>query len=103
MIPLMATIRTAGHGRGAVVVFAFGVVYYGLLLRWLSLFGWIAEWPLVLAQAGYAALFGALAPAVIDRERPLRSAMAVAALWTAVDWARASWPLGGFTWGGLAY
>src|SRR5205807_1407412 len=56
-----------------------------------------------LAQTGYAAMFGLLFPLLWRDRRPLASALAVAALWTAVDWARGVWPLGGFTWGGLGY
>lgn len=90
-------------GRGALVWFAFGLVYYGLLLGWLRQFGVIAWLPLVVSQAGYAALFGALLPALWRPARPVTSAFAAAALWTAADWARGAWPIGGFTWGGLGY
>ena len=31
--------------------------------------------------------------------RPIANAFVVAAAWTAVDWIRGMWPLGGFTWG----
>ena len=34
-------------------------------------------------------------------ERPIRSAIGFAALWTAVDWIRGMFPLGGFTWGSV--
>ncbi len=93
--------RGAGGRRGGWLGFAFGLTYYGVLLSWLMRFGLIAWGPLVLSQAGYAALFGALAPRLWKDDRPARSAVAVAALWVGVDWARAVWPLGGFTWGVL--
>jgi len=83
--------------------FAAGFVYYALLLNWLTVFGVIAWLPLVVSQALYAALFGALAPMVVRRAHPARSCVALAALWTGIDWVRAVWPIGGFTWGGLGY
>jgi apolipoprotein N-acyltransferase len=85
------------------VGFVFGLVYYGLLLHWLLGFGLIAWLPLVVAESAYAGVFGLLAPRVTRAERPVASALALAALWTIVDWARGVWPLGGFTWGALAY
>lgn len=104
LVPLLWSLRGAGPLRGACVGLAFGVVYYGLLLNWLVTFGTIAWLPLVVSQALFAAAFGALAPFVAGRrDRPLRSAAALAALWTAIDWIRALWPIGGFTWGGLGY
>jgi apolipoprotein N-acyltransferase len=103
LVPLLWVLRDVRPRRGAWFGFAFGLTYYGILMYWLLPFGVIAWFPLVLSQAGYAALFGALFPLLWREDRPLRSALAAAALWTAVDWARGSWPVGGFTWGGLGY
>ena len=103
VVPLLWALRGSRPRIGALAGFAFGFVYYGLLLNWLVVFGAIAWLPLVLSQAAYAAAFGALVPLVVRRGRPLLSSAAVAALWTAIDWVRAVWPIGGFTWGGLGY
>jgi len=103
LVPLLWALRGSRPGAGALAGFAFGFVYYGLLLNWLIVFGTIAWLPLVLSQAAYAAAFGALVPFVVRRGRPFLSSVAVAALWTAIDWVRAVWPIGGFTWGGLGY
>ena len=68
----------------------------------MSAFGWLAWVPLVALSAGFTAL-AAGAIAVVRREgRPFRSAIAAAAAWTAVDFLRGHWPLGGLTWGSLA-
>src|SRR5207248_4786317 len=96
LIPLLAAIERSTPRRGATAGFVFGLVYYGILLSWLRQFGWIAWLPLVVAQSAYAGLFGWLLPRVWRPGRPVRSALAGAALWTAVDWVRAVWPLGGF-------
>ena len=101
LIPLLWTLRTAGPRRGALLGLVFGLTYWGVLLYWLLPFGWIAWLPLVLSQSAYTALFGVLAPWVWRRGSPVRSAVGTAALWTAIDWARGTWPVGGFTWGML--
>jgi len=101
MVPLLWVVRGARPRRGALFGFAFGLVYYGVLLDWLLRFGLVAWLPLVVSQAAWAALFGLLLPGLWRDDRPMRSAVAAAALWTAIEWPRASWPIGGFTWGGI--
>lgn len=96
-------LRTAGARRGAALGFAFGVVYFGLLLRWLAIFGSIAEWPLVAVEAAFVAAACALIGSILGRVRGLGAPFLAAAVWTAAEWLRGSWPLGGFTWGGLGY
>lgn len=101
MIPLLWALASGGLARGALVGLVFGLAYYGILLYWILPFGAIAWAPLVVSQAAYAAMFGALLPRLWRQDRPLCSALAAAALWTAVDWVRAVWPVGGFTWGAV--
>jgi apolipoprotein N-acyltransferase len=100
-IPLLWALRGVGARRGALLGFAFGLAYYGIVLYWILRVGVIAWLPLVAFQAAYVAGFSALAPRLWDDRRPGRSALATAALWTGIDWIRAVWPLGGFTWGTL--
>ncbi len=77
--------------------------YFGTVLYWILLFGEMAWAALTLASAAFVGVFGFLAPAVWRGERPVRSAAGLAALWTALEYLRGMWPLGGFTWGGLGY
>jgi apolipoprotein N-acyltransferase len=71
-------------------------------------FGLIAWLPLVVVQAAYAAAFGAVASVMAGgpgrrTARPVVLALALGGAWTAIDWVRGAWPVGGFTWGALAY
>ncbi len=67
LVPVLWFIRGSRPRRGAWCGFAFGLTYYGILMYWLLPFGVIAWFPLVLSQAGYAALFGGLAPLLWGR------------------------------------
>ncbi len=103
LAPLLWALRNARPRRGALLGLVFGLVYYGILLAWLQPFGIVAWLPLVVSQAGWVALFGFLLPFLWRDQRSMVSAFAAAALWTSIDWARGTWPVGGFTWGGLGY
>ncbi len=103
LVPFLWALGGARPARGALIGFAFGLVYDAILLSWLLAFGPVAWLPLVVVEAAFVAAFGAVLPVIARAGRPLRSALWAAALWTAIDWIRGSWPLGGFTWGGLGY
>jgi apolipoprotein N-acyltransferase len=100
-VPLLIALREARPARGFGLGLLYGAVGFGLSLSWIHLFGTIAWSALTLLAALSIALFGALTPLVRLTGHPLLSAAGVAALWTAIDWARGLWPLGGFTWGSL--
>jgi apolipoprotein N-acyltransferase len=100
-VPLLLALRDARPARGFLLGLIFGAVGFGLSLSWIHLFGTIAWSALTLLTSLSTALFGALSPLVRIPRRPVLSAAGAAALWTAIDWARGLWPLGGFTWGSL--
>ena len=93
--------REARPRRGALIGLVFGLVSFGLLLYWLLRFGELAWGALVILSGAWIALFGSLAPVVWRREHPVRSVVGLAALWTVIEWFRASYPFGGFSWGQL--
>ena len=99
--PLFWLVARARPRRGLVLGLAFGFAFFGVTLAWISLFGKAAWLALTLLSALWVAAFGALAPGVVREGRPMLSAFGLAGLWTAVDFARGAWPLGGFTWGSL--
>ena len=102
LIPILWLLRRATPGRGFLLGLAFGVAYFGAVLYWILLFGEMAWIALVVVSALFIAAFGALAPVVWRGRHPIASTFALAALWTALEWLRAMFPLGGFAWGGLA-
>ncbi|MBI2237814.1 MAG: apolipoprotein N-acyltransferase, partial [Actinobacteria bacterium] len=103
LIPLLWLVQGARPRRGLFLGLAFGAGYFGTVLYWILLFGEMAWAALTFTSAAFVGVFGLLAPAVWRGERPVRSAVGLAALWTALEYLRGMWPLGGFTWGGLGY
>ncbi len=103
LVPFLWLVRDARPLRGMILGLSFGFAYFGAVLYWILLFGEMAWVALVLASAASIGLFGLLAPLVWRAERPVRSAVGLAALWTGIDFFRSGWPVGGFTWGGLGY
>jgi len=103
LIPFLWAVRESRPRRGFLLGFVFGFAYFGAQVYWILLFGELAWSGLTSANALYTAVFGLFAPVVWRRERPVRSVVGLAALWTAFEFARGSWPLGGLTWGDVAY
>jgi apolipoprotein N-acyltransferase len=103
LAPFLWLVRASRPRRGLLLGLVFGFVYFGALLYWIRLFGELAWGSLSLVSAGYVAVFGLLAPVLWRGRSPVRSAVALAALWTALEYVRGMFPLGGFTWGGLGY
>jgi len=110
-VPFLWLVREARPRRGALLGLAFGVAYFGAVLYWIPVFleGIVGRPAAVLAWgvltvvlALYVAAFGLVAPVLWRGERPIRSAIGLAALWMVMEWIRGMWPVGGFTWGELA-
>ncbi len=99
--PLLLLLRDRTVPRGALLGFSFGVGMFGATLYWIFLFGALAWAALVALSAASIAVFGVIATLIIRRDRPVWTAIGVAAAWTAIDWIRGMWPLGGFTWANL--
>lgn len=102
LIPLLAAARDTRAGRGAGLGLAFGIGFFGVLIYWFSIVGWLAWALAVLLESCFVALFGAGWAVVSRRFRGAIAVPAAAALWVASDLLRARFPWGGFTWGELA-
>ena len=101
LVPLVMAVEDGSGGRAAALGFTFGVAFFGTLLVWVSLVGWVAWAALVLIESLFLGLFGALAWAAARVRLPVLQILGVVAAWIACEYLRASMPVGGFTWGQL--
>lgn len=93
-----ATNRTQGLALGA----AYGLVFYGGLLWWLSELGLIASIPLIVVQAAYVAGYGWWLARYNDRPSGIWFLLAVGG-WAVMELIRYRIPFGGFEWGAAGY
>ena len=102
LIPLLWLCRGAGVWRGFRLGLIFGIGFFGALLIWISIVGYVAWAMLVVLEALFLGLLGA-GWALISRHANSAVRIVLAAsVWVAVEFLRSSVPLGGFTWGQLA-
>lgn len=104
LAPLLWTLQGAGLRRGAGLGYVFGLAYFGLLLHWVSIIGYLGYIVLVLLQAGFTGAFGAVWGWASTRGRgAVFRVVAPAMLWvTFAEYLRSVFPLRGFPWGQLA-
>jgi apolipoprotein N-acyltransferase len=96
---------TRSVAQGALLGAAFGVGFFGTLLVWISIVGWVAWTVLVILETVFAAGFGALCVLVGrgDRASVAARILVPPVVWVAiVEHLRSVVPVGGFTWGQLA-
>ncbi len=101
LVPLLLALRGARGRSGFLIGAVFGLAFFGPLIWWISLFGFLAWGVLVAAQALAMGLFGWFA-AWASRDAIARL-IAVPLMFVAVEIIRTAWPLGGFAWGGIGY
>ena len=97
LVPLVWAWRDATPAEGALYGFAFGLVYFAIVLEWSRYFGVFAIVPLVITCAAYPAGAGALLG--LYTRHGVRSPFLVAAVWVVFEALRGRWPLGGLPWG----
>ncbi|MDP9068122.1 MAG: apolipoprotein N-acyltransferase [Actinomycetota bacterium] len=102
LVPLLLAARGASAGRGFGLGFAFGVGFFGALLIWISIVGYIAWALLIVLQSLFTGLFGLLWSWLSRHGRVWLRVAVAAAAWVAVEYVRSVFPLRGFTWGQLA-
>ncbi len=91
------TTPAGGFGYGMLT----GLVFYVLLLPWISSFVGLVPWLALSAlEAFFTGVFGLTA--VLVRRLPAWP-LWFAALWVAAEWLKSSVPFGGFPWGVLAF
>ena len=100
--PLLALAAGESAGRGALLAFVFGLGFFGALLYWISIIGFLGWAALIVLQAAFLGLFGCLwAPISRIGGSAARIGLG-AAVWVAIEFLRSRVPVGGFTWGQLA-
>lgn len=102
-VALVPLFMVAADGRSGLLAGGVaGFVYFGLLLRWVLVFGWFAWLPLVAALALELLVLGWLAGRMARANWALwRRALILPSAMVVLEWVRDRWPLGGFTWGEL--
>jgi apolipoprotein N-acyltransferase len=100
--PLLIVVRDGSAPRGLLLGFVFGVAFFGTLLHWITLVGYVAWVVLVVVQSLFLGLFGALWAVGSRRGAGASRIVAAGVLWVAVEYLRSLFPVGGFTWGQLA-
>ena len=101
-MPLFGVLSSARWTHGALYGLAAGVVYFGIILHWITLFGTLPWILLALVEGLFVALFAALAALMMPRKTGWWGYLAVPAAWTAVPWLKSLGPYG-FPWGSFAH
>jgi apolipoprotein N-acyltransferase len=106
LVPLLFSLaREQSRRRGALLGASFGAGFFGTLLVWVSIVGWVAWFVLIVMSTAFMAAFGALCVLLYRRDRRniLAHVLVPPLVWVAVvEHLRSLGPVGGFTWGQLA-
>ena len=100
--PLLVATRRVRAARAFALGFLFGLGFFGLLLYWISIVGWIAWGVLVVMSSLFLGGFSALWNVTATRLPLWARVLGAASLWVVVEYARMRVPVVGFTWGQLA-
>jgi len=103
LVPLLLACRSASPARAAALGGTFGLAFFGSLLIWISIVGYVAWFVLVLLQASFIALFGWVMAVATERTPRWWPMLVAPVAWVAiVEFLRSVVPTVGFTWGELA-
>ncbi|MFP5353370.1 MAG: apolipoprotein N-acyltransferase [Actinomycetota bacterium] len=102
LVPLLFLARDARMRRGFGLGFVFGLGFFGVLIFWISVVGYVAWVLLIVLQSLFVGLFGALWAWLSRSGSVWGRVLFAASAWISIEALRASVPLGGFTWGQLA-
>ena len=103
LAPMLLVCRDASPARAAAYGFTFGLFFFGSLLIWISIVGYVAWFVLTVLQAAFVALFAWVLSLTTARRSAWWLLLVAPAAWVAiVEFLRAVFPTVGFTWGALA-
>ncbi len=104
LVPLFYALRLTAHpGYGGLIGLAYGVVFFALLLQYISMFGLLPWLVLALFQGLFFAILGWASVHLRRVSSVLISASAIAAAWVVVEYLRSHIGPLSFTFGDLAY
>ena len=102
LVPLLIALRGAGPWRASLCGFAAGLVYYGIILHWITLFGYLPWALLVIYEALYIAVFAVLCVRLQPSRIGWPGYIAAPAAWVLLQFLQTLGPYA-FTWGGFAH
>lgn len=102
-VPLFLAIRSIERASIAVALgFMWGAAFFGLLLNWLMVLGFVAWFPLAILMGSFTALYVVLIW-VFRLWTPWRWWLIAVGGWVAMEYIRGRFPFGGFPWGDIGY
>lgn len=102
LVPLFIALRSSTPSRAALCGVVAGAVYYGIILYWITLFGFLPWILLVLYQALYFAVFAMLCVRLAPERAGWRGFLAIPALWVVLQYLKTLGPYA-FIWGSFAH
>ena len=102
-VPLFLAIRSIERAFIAIALgFAWGAAFFGLLLNWLMVLGFVAWFPLAILMGTFTATYVAIIW-VFRLWTPWRWWLIAVGGWVAMEYIRGRFPFGGFPWGDIGY
>ena len=101
LVPWMVVLRATTGGRALLASWLGGMVFFGALLSWLNLFGFL-PWLVAAAVEGFTLMLWGASQRCTGRMIPALRMVGAAALWCSLEWLRGLGAFG-FTWGWLGY
>jgi len=103
LAPLIIALRGASRARAFVYGWCFGLTFFGGVLWWVTLFGYLPWAALIAAEAFFTALFAWSAVLLCGNASSGAWLLIAPSLWVLWDWAKTLLGPLAFTWGGLGY
>ena len=102
-VPFFLAIRSVERSGVAIALgFIWGAAFFGLLLNWIMVIGFVAWFPLAIVLGTFTAAYGALVW-VFRLWTPWRWWLIAVGGWVAMEYIRGRFPYGGFPWGDIGY
>ncbi len=102
-VPFFLAIRSMEKATNAILLsFAWGGLFFGMLLSWLIQLGFVAWIPLVMLMGTFTAGYGFVVW-LFRLWSPWRWWYIAVGAWLLLEWLRGHFPFGGFPWGDIGY